>query len=284
MHQQIRLLQRMVAVPQLLALILVIDVAAYFGGLLYWYGPVMANPATPAWAWPFIPDCPLFGLLGGLGLMTASARRWWSEDARRRAQRSLWIAAFASVLIWLSAYLPGAPAGWAEMAAMWAVWSGALLAGAMWFRQAPAWLLGIFAFGQIKYGIWTITAWLLYWRSTAALLGAPHFSFDSVFMTITHIGLLAQGILLLTYFRPTVAAAAAALIWFGLSDFMDYGLGFYPSIPEQFIPLAVMEWSTVAVTAFLSALYLVLGLRRGQPSGGSQEAGGPEVERASQYA
>jgi uncharacterized membrane protein YpjA len=167
---------------------------------------------------------------------------------------------------------------------MWAVWSGALLIGAIWFRQAPAWLLGIFAFGQIKYGIWTITAWLLYWRSTAELLGAPHFSFDSVFMTITHIGLLAQGIFLLTYFRPTVAAAAAALSWFAASDFMDYGRGFYPAIPEQFISLAVMRWSTVAVTAILSALYLVLGLQRGQPAGGGQETGGPEVEQASQYA
>src|SRR5688572_3900234 len=121
-YRQIRLLQRMVAVPQLLALILVIDVAAYFGGLLYWYGPVMANPATPAWAWPFIPDCPLFGLLGGLGLMMVSARRWWSEDAQRQAQRSLWVAAVASAIIWLTTYLPAAPSGWAGMAAMWAVW------------------------------------------------------------------------------------------------------------------------------------------------------------------
>jgi uncharacterized membrane protein YpjA len=268
--QQIRFFQRVVALPQALALIVVIDIAAYFAGLLYWYGPVMANPATPMWAWPFIPDCPLFGLLGGLGLVMVTAQRAWSHDAQEQGRRWLWVAAGVSVVLWLSTYLPGAPAGWAGMAAMWAVWSWSLMLGAIWFpsRAAsgtgapPAWLLGIFAFGQIKYGIWTITAWLLYWRSTAELLGAPHFSFDSIFMTVTHIGLLAQGIFLLTYFRPTVPAAAAAFAWFALSDFVDYGLGYFPSIPQQFIPLDVMQWSTIAVTLLLSSLYLLLGLRR----------------------
>ena len=77
---------------------------------------------------------------------------------------------------------------------------------------APAWLLGIFAFGQIKYGIWTITAWLLYWRSTAEILGSPDFSFDSISMTIAHIGLAAQGLFLLLYFRPTRLAALACLV------------------------------------------------------------------------
>jgi uncharacterized membrane protein YpjA len=115
--------------------------------------------------------------------------------------------------------------------------------------------LGIFAFGQIKYGIWTITAWLLYWRSTAELYGSPHFSFDSVSMTIAHIGLAAQGLFLLTYFRPTRVATLAALLWFGASDFMDYGLGFYPAIPRQLISLEIVQWSTVTVTVVLVAIY-----------------------------
>lgn len=254
--QQVRLIQRMVAVPQLLALIVVIDVAAYFAGLLYWYGPVMADPATPAWAWPFIPDCPLFGLLGGLGLLIVTARRSWSEPARRQGQTVVRMVTLLSVGIWLSTYWSAAPIGWTSQRAMWAVWSGALLMGALWFRQASPWLLGIFAFGQIKYGIWTITAWLLYWRSTSIAFGSPHFSPDSILMTVTHIGLVAQGVLLLTYFRPTVGAAVAGLLWFGLSDYVDYGLGFYPYIPQQFISLSVMQWSTIAVTGLLTGFYL----------------------------
>lgn len=276
--ERVRYFQRLVAVPHILALVLVIDVVAYFAGLLYWYGPVMADPATPAWAWPFIPDCPLFGLLGGLGLLIVTARRSWSEAARGQAQHVLRLATLVSIGVWFSTYWPGAPAGWVALRAMWAVWAGALLVAALWFRQASPWLLGLIAFGQIKYGVWTITAWLLYWRSTAALFGSPHFSPDSVVMTATHIGLVAQGVFLLFYFRPTLGAALAGLIWFGVSDFVDYGLGFYPAIPQQFISLDMMQWSTIAVTGLLVALYALLSQRRGDLAGRDV---GPE--QASQY-
>jgi uncharacterized membrane protein YpjA len=271
--------QQLVAAPPLLALVLALNVAAYFAGLLFWYGPVMADPTTPVWAWPFIPDCPLFGLLGGLGLLMVTAQRQWHQEAVVQGQRWLWLVGGVSLVVWLSTYLPGAPVGWRGQAAMWALWSWALLIGAVWFRRPPVWLLGIFAFGQIKYGIWTITAWLLYWQSTAELLGAPHFSADSVFMTITHIGLLAQGIFLLTYFRPTVAAAVTALLWFAASDFVDYGLGYHPAIPEQFISLTVIQWSTIAVTWLLGGLYLLLALRRVKR--GTAVTG---AEQASQFA
>ncbi len=257
----VRWAQALVVMPQLLALVLTIDIAAYFAGLLYWYGYVMANPATPWWAWPFIPDCPLFGLLGGIGLLMVVAQRHWAAADLAAGRRALVVLAGASVVVWLTTLLPGAAPGWAAQGALFAVWSWALIAAAVWFGRAPAWLLGIFAFGQIKYGVWTITAWVLYWRSTAAFLGAPDFSFDSVLMTVTHIGLLAQGVFLLTYFRPTIRAAVVAAVWFGLSDFVDYGLGYYPQIPETFISLAFIQWSTLTVTALLSVVYLVWGWR-----------------------
>ncbi len=247
--------KQLIAVPQLLALLLVIDLAAYFAGLLFWYGYVMTDASTPVWAWPFIPDCPFFGLLGGLGLLMVIAQSRWQAPAQAESQRTLWVAAVIAVGVWLSTYLPGVSSGWAQQGAMFALLSWSLLVVAIWFRQLPAWLLAIIAFGQIKYGIWTITAWLLYWRSTAELLGAPHFSFDSISMTIAHIGLLGQGLFLLAYFRPTRVATLAVLIWFGVSDFMDYGLGFYPAIPEQLISLQFIQWSTITVTLVLSAIY-----------------------------
>jgi uncharacterized membrane protein YpjA len=251
-----------VALPQVLALVLAIDVAAYFAGLLFWYAYVMTDPATPWWAWLFIPDCPLFGLLGGIGLLMVIARREGSPQAVAQGRRTLAALALGSVLIWLTTRLPAAPAGWAAQGAMWAVWSLAMLAAAVWLGRAPAWLLSIFAFGQIKYGIWTITAWLLYWRSTALYFGAPHFSADSISMTVAHIGLMAQGIFLLTYFRPTWRAALAAAVWFGASDFVDYGLGFFPQIPQTLIPLPIVQWSTIAVTVLLTLLYLAWGWGR----------------------
>ena len=251
---QTRWLQRFVALPPLLTAILVVDVAAYVGGLLYWYGNVMGAPTTPVWAWPFIPDCPLFGLLGGLGLLLVTAQRFWSVEAQQRAQQQLLIAGAIVTLLWLSTYIPGVAAGWSMQGAMLAVCAWALLLMGVFFRRAPAWLLAVVAAGQIKYGVWTVTAWLLFWKNTAAVLGAPLFTFDSVFMTVTHLGLIAQGVLLLTYFRPTQVAALATLGWFGLSDYIDYGLGWYPAIPHQWIPLAVMQWSTVGMTVLLALL------------------------------
>ena len=277
---RIRWLQDLVATPSLLVLIVAVDVVAYFGGLLYWYGYVMAQPDTPMWAWPFIPDCPLFGLLGGLGLLMVTARRYWSETAQARGRRWLaWIAGL-SVAVWLSTYLPGVPAAWASQAAMLGVWSWVLVIGAVFFRRAPAWLLGLFAFGQIKYGIWTVTAWLLFWQNTAAAYGTPLLTFDSIFMTVTHLAMIGQGIFLLTYFRPTISAALVSFGWFALSDYVDYGLGFYPAIPQQFIPLAVMQWSTITVTFLLTGLYLGLAIW-GRATGSAQE---PRDEQASQYA
>jgi uncharacterized membrane protein YpjA len=255
--------KRLLENPQLLTLLLTIDIAAYFAGLIFWYGYVMTDPATPLWAWPFIPDCPFFGLLGGLGLLMMIAQQRWTAAAQMQGQRWLWAAALISLGVWLSTCLPGVSAGWQQQRAIFALWSLALLVTAICFRYPPVWLLGIFAFGQIKYGIWTITAWLLYWRSTAQILGAPHFSIDSITMTIAHVGLAAQGLFLLAYFRPTRGAALAALLWFGASDFVDYGIGFYPAIPEQLISLEIVQWSTITVTALLVVLYWLYSPRMG---------------------
>ena len=51
------------------------------------------------------------------------------------------------------------------------------------------------------------------------------------------------------------AALLVALVWFGVSDFVDYGLGFYPAIPEQLVSLDVVQWSTITVTMLLVSLY-----------------------------
>jgi uncharacterized membrane protein YpjA len=281
---QIDWLQRFVVHAPVLALILVVDVAAYFGGLLYWYGFVMGQPSTPIWTWPFIPDCPLFGLLGGLGLLMVTAGRFWEQPTQEQAQRILLIIGGVSVLLWLATYLPGVPVAWLMQRAMLGVWAWALLIAGVLFRQAPDWLLALFAAGQIKYGVWTVTAWLLFWRNTAAEFGAPLFTVDSVFMTITHIALIAQGVLLLTYFRPTWVAALVSLVWFGLSDFVDYGLGWYPSLPLRYIPLAVMQWSTVAMTGLLALLLLLLSRRSAAvqvgPARGARQAAQPDLHRA----
>lgn len=257
---RIEWLQMMVALPPLLTLTLVICVFAYFAGLLFWYGIVMANIYAPApiWSWPFIPDCPLAGLLGGLGLLTVTAHKFWSEPAQAKTQRSLLIVGVVSALLWLSTYLPGVPIIWQQLGPTIGVWSWALLLCGALFHKMPAWLLGVIAFGEIKYGIWTVTAWLVYWRNTAIIDGAPDFNFISILMTVSHLALLGMGVFLLTYFKPTRTAALVSFLWYALSDFMDYGLGFYPSLPLKYIPLSIMQWHTIAVTFLLTGIYLWL--------------------------
>lgn len=257
---RVQWLQAWVALPSLLTLTLVICVFAYFAGLLFWYGIQMANIYAPApiWSWPFIPDCPLAGLLGGLGLMMVTAHKFWRPEAQARAQRLLLIVGGVSALLWLSTYLPGAPILWQQLGPTLGVWSWALLLCGALFHKAPAWLLGVIAFGEIKYGIWTVVAWLVYWRNTALMDGAPDFNFISILMTVSHLALLGMGVFLLTYFKPTRAAVLASLFWYALSDFMDYGLGFYPGLPLKYIPLWIMQWHTIAVTFLLSGVYFWL--------------------------
>jgi uncharacterized membrane protein YpjA len=251
-----RWLQELAAKPNWLTLILIIDIFAYFAGLVYWYGAVMANPATPMWAWPFIPDCPLFGLLGGLGLCMAATQTQWRESTRRRAQQILCAVGGVSALLCGSMLLPGAPLLWRALAGTMGMWALSFLVVGLYFRRPPTWLLGIFALGQIKYGIWTVTAWLLFWQNTARVYGAPLFTFDSVLMTVSHLAMIGQGLLLLTYFLPNWRTALASLLWFGASDYADYGLGFHPYVVQLFTPIVVLQWSTIAVT-LLGALWYV---------------------------
>jgi uncharacterized membrane protein YpjA len=146
--EQVRWAQWLVSLRSVLTAVLVIDLAAYVAGLMFWYGYVMARPETPLWAWLFIPDCPLFGLLGGLGLMMVVARDEWDESARRRARWTLIGAGAVAALGWLSTYAPGASVLWIEQRAMLGVLAWMLLLVGALFRRAPVWLLGIFAAGQ----------------------------------------------------------------------------------------------------------------------------------------
>ena len=251
----IRSFQPLVEQPAMLTLIVVIDVFAYFAGLLYWYGYVMADPLVPMWAWLFIPDCPLFGLLGALGLLMVIAGKRWTEASQTQAQRWVVIVGAVFGLLWLSTYIAAAPIGWQQQASMIGLAAWMLILVGLLFKRAPNWLITLFAFGQILYGIWTVSVWLIFWYNTNALLGAPSFTFDSVFMTIAHLGLIAQGVFLLSYITPNVVSIGIAFLWFGISDFVDYGLLYYPGLPD-IIPLPLVQWGTIAMTFVLPVLFL----------------------------
>ncbi|MCB0083685.1 MAG: DUF1405 domain-containing protein [Caldilineaceae bacterium] len=255
---QIKLLHPFVARSEILALIVVATLVGYFGGLLYWYGGYIVQTQPPMWVWLFIPDCPLFAFWGGLALLGVVARRYWSRNAQMQGQRALMIAGVVMLVGWLSTYLPSAPAGWVNQQAMLGIACWTFLLFGFLFRRLPLWLLTITVFGNIKYGVWTVSAWLIFWRNTALVLGAPYFSADSILMTITHLGMIGLGIFLITWFRPNWTAALIAFVWFGLSDFVDYGLGYYPPLPELYIPVHWMQWSTIVMTLLLTVWLLWL--------------------------
>ncbi len=250
---------RLLLLPGVVAAVLLVDVIAYAAGMTLWYGPVLSDPATPARAWPFVPDCPLFGLLGGLGLLLVAAPSWGAQ-AQARAQRGVLLAAALALAGWAGASLPGAGAAWRGLGATFALAGAALLACGLFLRQPaarrPDWLLCLVAAGQIKYGIWTIAAWALFWRNTAALFGSPILSTESLVMTVSHVALVAQGVVLLALVRPGLGAALATLLWFGLSDVVDYwpligGRAWHPAVPP-ILPLHVLQWTMITTTVLLA--------------------------------
>ena len=106
--------------------------------------------------------------------------------------------------------------------------------------------------GSIKYGVWTCLIWLVYWAQTG------NFFFLSVFMFVTHIGLIAQGVVLLLLTKEwSVREVLPALAYYVLADFVDYGLGHHPTYISS-VPAALVQWHTVAMTWLLAGGLLAL--------------------------
>ncbi|MGL4647765.1 MAG: hypothetical protein ACRC1H_00045 [Caldilineaceae bacterium] len=268
--------------PAALVLILAINTVAYVVGVLGWYGPPLNDPATPIWAWPFVPDCPLFGLLGGLALLQVVAFRRWNGDAQRLTRWVLLGLGAAALAAGLALLLSGG-IGAGEMARAKAALF--LLAGVSLLLTAtlpgsPLWMAGLLAVvlaGQIKYGVWTLTLWGLYWRNTSLLYGAPLFDVQGVVMVVAHVGLIAQGVVLLAWLATALrerqvqirrevhwarvwgVAALAVLLWFGISDIVDYVLGFHPAV-HPLVSLQTMRASTERMTWALTFVFLLLAL------------------------
>ncbi len=122
-------------------------------------------------------------------------------------------------------------------------------------RQRWNWFYTITAIGLVKYGVWTVTFWFTYWGLGASL------TLEGAIMTIAHLGMILQGIFLLTQFRAETRHVLLALAWFVFSDFVDYGLGEYPFFYAS-VPLWLMQWHTISMTWLLSAWVALLAARK----------------------
>ena len=126
-------------------------------------------------------------------------------------------------------------------------------------------LAGVFC---IKYGTWTMLAWLLYWSRTG------DYNALSLFLFVTHLGLTIQGVILIAVAgRLKLRTVLAIAAWFMLSDLVDYapvaarpgGYGWYPPLPlgTNLVPPLMLQ--TMVMTGLLSAILAVKSFAQQNP-------------------
>jgi uncharacterized membrane protein YpjA len=124
-------------------------------------------------------------------------------------------------------------------------------------RQTPLteWLATWAVVSNIKYGLWTVVFWLLWWW------GPGSFTIESVTMTFTHAAMMVMGASLLLYYRPKVWQVITVTAWFALNDYLDYWAGIAPTVPPG-VSLETLKIEQVIVTAILAIGLLALAIRR----------------------
>ncbi|BCX03683.1 MAG: hypothetical protein KatS3mg053_1621 [Candidatus Roseilinea sp.] len=123
----------------------------------------------------------------------------------------------------------------------------------------------------IKYGVWTMSFWALYWARTGDIELSGVFSGPVMF--VTHLGLTIMGLLLLQYVRPGVRDSLLTFGWFVLSDIVDYapiapgrwgGYGYYPPLPwingDPVALVPAMMWNAIVMTWLPNGLLLIRAL------------------------
>lgn len=123
-------------------------------------------------------------------------------------------------------------------------------------RGEWTWFNAITTVGLMKYGLWTITVWILFWRA-----GNPATT-ESIAMTLTHIGMFLEGVMLASFLKNLrLRHALLTAAWFFLSDWVDYGLGFRPRMAPG-VSETFMMWEMILATTLLSLLLAWMAWRR----------------------
>ncbi len=125
-------------------------------------------------------------------------------------------------------------------------------------RQKPGWPLlnAVAAFANLKYGIWTVAFWYLYWQGGGepGLMGYA--------MSFTHAVMALEGVYLLHYAWISPRAALGVWAWFLLHDWADYGpWRLHPGLPSPDL-VPAMQVEAVLSTVVLGAVLVGLAYRR----------------------
>ncbi|WP_406677608.1 DUF1405 domain-containing protein [Moorella sp. ACPs] len=118
------------------------------------------------------------------------------------------------------------------------------------YRRESGLLRVVAAAAVIKYGLWAVVIISDYWLS-----GAPVTVVEAG-LWLSHLGMMVEGFLFLRHWSVSSRQLALVVLWLGINDFVDYGLGMHPYL---FSP---GQESLALVTAITLSLALSFYLAR----------------------
>lgn len=174
---------------------------------------------------------------------------------------------------YLLPFVPDSPTGPFLMILVFLLWWGRNK------KRSPT--LELIAFvSLVKYGIWTLLIFKLYW---ADFFTGPNASLSWTLLFLHGAEAVQAGILLKGMRTPSLPGLTLAAAWFALGDFSDYVLGTHPELPAGLDPSVgarVVPLMTVALTiiCYLAAVLWCRRLARpgGVPRGG-EKSGQPAL-------
>lgn len=105
------------------------------------------------------------------------------------------------------------------------IWLALMLVGIDWRRPAMQVLAAIAFVSNMKYGLWTAVV-----LPQAGILHG--WEFDFVHLTLSHSAMWVQAMIFARYYKPSLSAAAIALLWMWFQDAVDYWLFMtHPTLP-----------------------------------------------------
>lgn len=110
---------------------------------------------------------------------------------------------------------------------------------------------------SLKYGLWTPVVWAHFWLVTGEA------SFESVHLTLSHLGMALEALLFARVYRPARPYPLVAGAWLVFNDYMDYVRGLHPTLP---VPEAVglIGWLAVALSVLAFFTVWAWGKGRGR--------------------
>lgn len=195
--------------------------------------PTLFKPARDLWARfvDWVVMSPVVWLVVAADLLGAVLGYvYWYGDRLAETPWYLWI------------FIPDCPLAATFMA-------GALVA----FHYGRRWdFLGLLAAGTcIKYGVWTVVLWI------ANDLRGGSYDLESVVMSVTHLIMIVQGLMLtgLLRFRPVPVVLASLFLI--LNDVVDYATVHAPRVP-RIVGVEFMSRVSIAMTVIIVVFWTVM--------------------------